>query len=267
MFLTDREIHELVRTGAVLNAAPQLADPFGPTSQIQPSSFDLGIGSIFLPNAAPGKPGSARSPKKEHTLGPGETVIVETRETLKLPPNVAAFGFPPSHVSMNGILMTNPGHVDPGYEGTMSFTLVNMGREPYSLVPSAGICTLLLFRFAVAPQRAYRGSNVSSKADTLRRLSPDFLQIEERARTIAKSEVQSAALGAQLWGLVVPVLVAVLAALGSGFAAWHSSQTEIAVLKAEVQSVREQLALAPVPDKLQELNSRINGIESRLPRP
>src|SRR5690348_3710155 len=95
------------------------ADPYSKESPVQASSVDLHIGNIYLPGVRETEPGGAKNPKHDYCLKTGETAVVTTLETLHLPPNVAGFGFPPSRVSFKGLLMTNPGHVDPGYEGVM----------------------------------------------------------------------------------------------------------------------------------------------------
>jgi deoxycytidine triphosphate deaminase len=87
---------------------------FDKDSPVQPSSIDLHIGSIYVPGTKHGEDGSEDKALTSHTLGPGQTALVTTLETLNLPNNVAAIGFPPSRISAQGILMTNPGHVDPG---------------------------------------------------------------------------------------------------------------------------------------------------------
>src|SRR5580658_9219122 len=112
---------------------PEREDWFDKDSPVQPSSIDLHIGSILLPGTKLGMDGSEERPLSTRSLGPGETAIITTLETLNLPSNVAAIGFPPSSVSKQGLLMTNPGHVDPGYVGPMHFTVINMGREEFSL--------------------------------------------------------------------------------------------------------------------------------------
>src|SRR5205823_6027267 len=94
------------------------------SSPVQPCSLDLMIGNIFLPGAQRSEDGGEWRPEAAYFLKPGQTAIVTTREHLSLPPNIAAFGFPPSHVSATGLLMTNPGHVDPGYSGQMRFTII-----------------------------------------------------------------------------------------------------------------------------------------------
>src|SRR5882762_7390489 len=122
------------------------ADPYSKESPVQASSIDLHIGDIFLPGTKKDQVGGVENPKSGYWLQTGETAVVTTKETLDFPGNIAGFGFPPSRVSFKGLLMTNPGHVDPGYNGVMRFTVINMAKEAYHLAQGDRIVRLLLFR-------------------------------------------------------------------------------------------------------------------------
>ena len=91
--------------------------PYEKMSPVQPSSLDLTIGFIYVPDTPNGRPGSLSTAAIEHVLTPGQTAIVATAEEFNFPSDIAAFGFPPTRISSNGILMTNPGHIDPGFKG------------------------------------------------------------------------------------------------------------------------------------------------------
>jgi len=94
-------------------------------SPIQASSIDLHIGEIFLPGKKGDEPGAESNPLTGHILSSGETAVVITQEKFTLPKDIAGIGFPPStRMSFKGILMTNPGHIDPGYNGHLRFTLI-----------------------------------------------------------------------------------------------------------------------------------------------
>ena len=90
--------------------------------------------------------GETKPHEKEFVLHSGRTAVVTTMEEFALPNDIAAFGFPPSRVSFQGILMTNPGHVDPGYKGPLHFTVINMGSKDYVFRRRDPIVTILLFR-------------------------------------------------------------------------------------------------------------------------
>jgi len=171
-------------------------DWFAKESPVQPSSIDLHIGSIFLPGTKHGMDGSEDKPLSTHTLGPGETAVITTLETLNLPGTVAAIGFPPSSVSEQGILMTNPGHVDPGYVGPMHFTVINMGKLDFSLRKGGMIVTVLFFEMSspVRSDYAARSGGIMSrptKQEAINRLSADFLEVRSRAKDVAKEQINS----------------------------------------------------------------------------
>jgi dCTP deaminase len=108
-----------------------------------------------------------------------------------MPSDHGGFGFPPSRISALGLLMTNPGHIDPGYRGRLQFTVINMGREDYSLRIKDQIVTLLIFRLSSKVERDFAarnpdlpGSTISQRA--INRLSPDFVNVSKRAKKIAQ---------------------------------------------------------------------------------
>src|SRR5437762_6955348 len=108
---------ELTKPNPIIENVPSPpgGDWFAAGSAIQPSSVDLHIGQIFLPEVKKNKSGSEESPLQSYILDAGHTAVVTTAEKCSLPNNVAGIGFPPDTVSSQGILMTNPGHIDPGY--------------------------------------------------------------------------------------------------------------------------------------------------------
>jgi len=108
------------------------ADPYASDSPIQPSSLDLTIGEIFVPPERV-EPGCLLRSEalEDYSLSQGQTALVYTQEVIKLAGKIGAFGFPPASVSSRGLLMTNPGHIDPGFEGKLSFTVINMARDRF----------------------------------------------------------------------------------------------------------------------------------------
>ena len=177
MFLSDAELVDL--DPKAISGLDRSGDLYSAKSPIQPASVDLTIGDIFLPEISPGEPGSIQSPLTFHSLPAGHTAIVQTKEELNLPRDLAAIGFPPSsEVSFRGLLMTNPGHVDPGFKGRMKFVVINMGRESFHLKSGDIIVTLLFFRLDPAPMKSYSERNPIIKGgvseEHLSRLAKDF---------------------------------------------------------------------------------------------
>lgn len=118
MVLNDAEILKLLAKDLVSGGVKLPADPYVKDSQVQPASFDLTVGRVFTPCTEEQNKHGEPVGETQYILKPGRTAIVLTREELKMPSNLVAIGFPPSKdMSARGILMTNPGQVDPGYEG------------------------------------------------------------------------------------------------------------------------------------------------------
>lgn len=240
--------------GITLPAA--VGDRYSSDSPVQASSIDLRIGNIYLPGEKATDLGGVQSPITDHCLGTGETAVVTTLETLHLPANVAAFGFPPSRVSFKGLLMTNPGHVDPGYEGVLRFTVINMGKEPYHLESGGKIVTLLLFRLeanarANWSQRNPGGSHPPTHA-AINRLSRDFVDVEKRARD------QGVKMGALILGMLSVVAV-ILQAATSGHLFYRD---DIEQLKKQQETVEYDLKnRVDVERKLLDFDTRLKQLE------
>lgn len=234
-------------------------NPYSKDSPVQSSSVDLHIGNIYLPGKKSMDAGGAQNPKTEHVLSTGETAVVTTRETLHLPDHVAALGYPPSRVSFKGLLMTNPGHVDPGYVGVMRFTVINMGKDPYALKRGDAVATLLLFSMDFPAHTGWlhrnpEGSHLPTQQQ-INRLSKDFVDVKNRAKKIANKK------GVQ-WTVIVTllatILVALLQTLGGGRLFYGS---DIEDLKKRQDTVEYDLKnRVEIERKLQEFDSRLKDL-------
>ena len=79
--LTDSEILSALEQGRIrLDPRPELLDPFGKDSVIQPSSLDLTIGRIAVPPSAKST-GGAFEECTQHSLQPGMTVFDVSAKT------------------------------------------------------------------------------------------------------------------------------------------------------------------------------------------
>jgi dCTP deaminase len=213
--LRDKDLKELLSIKSTEETPPLISGISAEEwttegSAIQPCSVDLHIGTIRAPAAARGGPiEKAEQQGEEIVLNTGETAVVTTSESLCMPDTIAGVGFPPSHVSIKGLLMTNPGHVDPGYQGPMHFTVINMAREPYTLRIGDAICTLLFFRLTAAVDADWKARVPQEHRDRdvdVNRLAKDFVNVTGRARTIAKGAVAKAAFYSGIIALAITLL-------------------------------------------------------------
>jgi len=254
MFLRDAELigklsqPEPIITGIELGTGPHRYSAEAP---VQPSSVDLRIGEIFTPGAKTDEAGSAEHPLRGEVLAPGHTAVITTLEEFNFPDEIGAIGFPPNAVSSQGILMTNPGHVDPGYKGKMSFTVINMGSKSYTLQKKEKIVTLLLFELDTPAEKSWdprhpggppaRPDGVSK---LLAVLSRDFMDISGRVKKAASAEERRT----RLWAIAAPIFVSFLSLL---FLIFIPFRSEIDELKAQ----------AEVSGNVQALQKRVRRLE------
>src|SRR6266478_9431305 len=152
--LSDTEIVKLIDGGHIKNVPPE-TDHYTDKSAVQAGSLDLHIGGIYLPRTAAEESGGENHALTEYLLAPGQTVLVRTAETLKLPKHVAGLAFPPSSFAVKALLVTNAGHVDPEYSGPLRFTIINMGHQIQKLENGFRVGTLVLFGLDREPERGW----------------------------------------------------------------------------------------------------------------
>lgn len=213
-FQVDSQLEQLRRHPTpLLSGRSELIDFRDLSSSVQPSSLDLHVGDIYKPT---GRVLRLEDLKPESTvvLKPGAAIVIATQEELNVPSDIAIISFPPARLSGKSILATNPGHVDPGYQGRMRVTLINMGRTEVALRTGDPLLTLLVYRLAsaaeadyaarqastnekqkpptggalVAPELARKDNEQEYILEMLNSLAPDFMDFQTRATKIARKE-------------------------------------------------------------------------------
>lgn len=164
-------------------------------SLVQPASIDLTVGEIWLPPSPNDKESGTKRALALHTLKHGETVLVVTREKLSLPDNIGGLMFPKNgRFALRGLMITNFGHVDPGYEGHLKYTVINFGSDSYRIEEGQRITSLVLFQLAARSSPTWSQisrndpDNISGHAKVLSR---DFLDIEKRIENLVELNVES----------------------------------------------------------------------------
>jgi len=267
--LKDDELIPLVtRANPIIRNIPPPAggDWYGEGSPVQASSVDLHIGNIYLPGTKRNETGSEAKPLEQHILKPGHTAVLTSLEKLELPGNIAGIGFPPSRVSFKGILMTNPGHIDPGYAGHMRFTVINMSKVDYVLERQKLIATVLLFELDTSAannwlQRQTPNVGEPSTQDNLDRLSVDFMDFNMRATRIAENAVSKAELKIKYWQVGVPIIVALITALGTLWFSWVKPtwREPVEEIKRDISVLRASLDLRDIKGRLVEVERLLKG--------
>jgi dUTP pyrophosphatase len=83
------------------------------------------------------------------TLGPGETKLVPTGLAIELPAGYEAQIRPRSGLALKySITLPNsPATIDPGYRGEIRVILLNLGREPFQILPGERIAQMVIARY------------------------------------------------------------------------------------------------------------------------
>ena len=271
--LNDTEINKL------LSAKPSLIDNFNqkllktPGSPVRGASLELTVGEIFLAGATSGELGSAEKPRTEISLEGGHTAVVRTKEKLHMPPDVAGIGFPPStNVSLAGLLTTNPGLVDPNYNGYLHLTVVNMGSEVFALKPGDRILRLMLFKLDKLPTTTkIEIARPVVDHQLLSRLSPDFMDVNKRAEQIAQKVVADAEINLksrQIWIPLVGTIVAAVFAFGYYLYSIHEDfNTRMGIMQGQLTGLISQPMIGSIDERLKLLKSvdeRIRALELKV---
>lgn len=267
--LSDNRIRSALDDGRLKidgSGAAAVRDEFTQSS-IQSASIDLHIGWLFVPqHDALNEQETPRGVRGYH-LEPGGSVVVETREELTLATSLAGICFPPARLFRKGLMMTNPGHVDPGYSGKLTFTVINLGRSAYQLNWGDPIATLLLFELGSTVGKGFEASNFPNSdrspasvslnriAVTLNALSPDFASFNRRALEIVRREFADFKADLEFKKIVWPVLGTVIAALIVFLGQSHSNLKNFAT-KDEMDSLRKDLSKIASQSNLESHPSR-----------
>jgi deoxycytidine triphosphate deaminase len=264
-FLMDKEISNAVASTPPLATDVDAQKYASKSDPIQACSLDLSIGEIFVPDVDADKPGGTNKPLKGLSLAQGATAVIRTREKLTMPPHLGGIAFPPSQVSIDGLLMTNPGHVDPGYEGQLHLTVINMGSKPYGLRRGDRIVRVLLFRLSPAPAHDYQVRHPGPKSsaiteELLSQLSGDFMDVTKRADESAKKQISAAQLGISIR---VPIVAAAIGALIT-FAGNMLTNSQVKdvdrkvdALNARVDSLGGNVDLGKIQAQINELKKKV----------
>lgn len=162
--LTDLEIlHRIVadRAGCIF-----VSPLVNPRTQLGPSSLDLHLGTDLIVtknfstthiDLTAGKE-ATRMQTREYSdprsvgasgafvLHPGEFTLASTLEFIRLPDDIAGRLEGRSSMGRLGLqIHATAGFVDPGFEGTLTFELINSGRLPVKMSPGLRLGQICFF--------------------------------------------------------------------------------------------------------------------------
>jgi dCTP deaminase len=136
MILSDKSIKESLRSGRI-GCHPR---PDG--EQIQPASLDVRLGRELYDFGQ-----DRRIEHEEHYLDPGERYLGETKESIRLPNDLAAQLAGRSSIGRVGVIVhKTAGWIDPGFEGSITLELMNLGHSPVQLRAGERVAQLVFFK-------------------------------------------------------------------------------------------------------------------------
>lgn len=150
--IVDHQIRELCRMRG-------LVEPFDP-DMVNPASIDVTLGSTILREGDP-RTGAPRWVKEDieggiYSLAPGEFVLAETAEFIRVPPNLECVFNLKSSRGREGYEHLMAAYIDPGFHGRVTLEICNVNR--YHRLPLEHGMRIGQLRFAkvdAIPMRTY----------------------------------------------------------------------------------------------------------------
>ncbi len=119
---------------------------YGDVQSVQACSYDLRVGTIIKSGMLANEGNEQVSQQGVEVL-PGEIVTIISLEEITLPPHTAGIAFAMNKWSSQGLLVLNPGHIDPGFSGPLSIKALNLRKTSITLRLRDPIFTVLFFDF------------------------------------------------------------------------------------------------------------------------
>ena len=175
MILSDRDLIERFNG---MGLQRLVVEPRTPGS-VQPASIDLhlstnsllefsGVGNIPFPpmfidprKPIPGdmyRPPHDWTPGEDFTIGPGQFLLGDTIERLEIPDDLAARVDGKSSRGRIGLAVhITAGWIDPGFKGTITLEMLNVGPLPIVLSHGLAICQLTVSQLSSEAIFPYHG--------------------------------------------------------------------------------------------------------------
>jgi len=161
MILSDRDIKEYLKKGKLV--VEDLDE-----ENIQAGWIDLSLGNEFRLFKTTSQPYIDIKSPTDHTekieikenepfiIHPGEFVLGQIREKIKIPSDLAAYVDGRSSLGRIGLVVhVTSGFVDPGFSGHLVLEMTNVGKMPIAIHPGMRICKLVLFKLSSEAEKPY----------------------------------------------------------------------------------------------------------------
>ncbi len=126
--------------------------------------------------------------EEAYEICPGELVSLRTREIVRMPADVCGIWNQTDGLSRKGLMLVNLSAVPPGYEGHLTCTFVNFGKQRVRIQPDTRVAKLMFLSLdsvAKYSSGVWQTQSYDSKVATMASESPaTFLQISEQSREL-----------------------------------------------------------------------------------
>lgn len=132
--------------------------------------------------------------EKNYMLNPGESVLVQSHEYIKIPNNMIGLVFERYSIKLMGLVVSPSSYMNPGYEGRLSFLLTNNSRGPIRLVAGIGLNQLAIATLTSDADKPYEDQDkkyMGSEHVQVSKLHLDA-QIQNYLKTLGRNEISSA---------------------------------------------------------------------------
>ncbi|WP_185640958.1 MULTISPECIES: dCTP deaminase domain-containing protein [unclassified Burkholderia] len=254
------ELKQEVAAGNLLkNHDPKRIDDY-----IKRGSIDLTIGNIFVPEKKPHEAGGVKRPRQALSLNQGETALIVTAESLTLSDGRIGMASLPASLSTRGALATNPGMVDPGWNGELHVTIINMSNEPLLLKKGDRVLRVIVFDVGYRISGAYSGAKTDMRG-VLETLSTDFMNFSGRIKAeVARQDVRG-----RWFQAAVPIIVAIGGALVAYLSVVKSTNDKIEQLASQIDDLKlqskYQSSYQQINDSVISLKQRVDALDRKLP--
>jgi deoxycytidine triphosphate deaminase len=175
ILLSDKSIKESIKRGDFE------IDNFE-EKNLQPASYDCGVGEEGFSVKINEKIDIKN--KGIFVISPADFAVISTYESFKLSNKVAAKIGLRSDFTRKGLILLAGPQIDPGFEGVLNISLVNMGPRDITLTYKEPICTLEFFGLSEPSSKPYSGPFQNQKG-----LSPEAIKYISESRGITLGQV------------------------------------------------------------------------------
>jgi len=269
MILSDSEIKKRIEADKLL----EFHDP----QKVKYCGCELTLGTVIAPKSGevlsfeglPWKwlPKIVKKPTC-FVIKPSETMILVTKEILKMPKDLCATYGQLNRLANVGLMILNTSIVEPGYSGPLSCVLVNFSAQPHAVAPGDSIAKLNFHTVQGDPEQLFSKSYsadeyelmVSKNSINLPKSLLDISGVEDRVTEKVGAGVKK--------NLVIGSFIIVILLLWSQmegfFSEWIYKRTGLMDTKVQIESAVEKKLDERLKQQQENLQKQNEELKSQI---